>query len=62
MEDEDKKIEVYLTDEQYKGLRDLQAKYLKGEKVRSWIWTITLAIGCFAITYLVCLILCEKFL
>jgi hypothetical protein len=62
MEDEDKKIDVYMTDEQFKVIADIHAKYAKGEKVRSWITTIAIALGCFAITYIVCLILCERFL
>lgn len=62
MEDEDKKIDIYLTDEQSKVLTDIYAKYVKGEKVRSWIKTIAFALGCGAITYIVVLILCECYL
>lgn len=62
MEDEDKKIDVYLTDEQFKVLADIRTKYAKGNKIRSWITTIAFVLACFALTYFVCLILCEKYL
>lgn len=62
MEDEDKKIDVYLTDEQFNVIADMHAKYAKKENVHSWIRTIAIVLASAAIAYFICFIFCERFL